>query len=131
MKKTESGKSAAARTRGLSAKTVAGYVANVPRPARKTFSELRAIVRSALPPDATEALSYGILAFRQKKILLWLGAFSTHCSLFPTAEIIQDFKNHLKEYRVSKGTIQFPLDKPLPAALIKKIVKTRVVRSQA
>jgi uncharacterized protein YdhG (YjbR/CyaY superfamily) len=131
MKKTESGTSAAARTRGLSAKTVADYVANVPRPARKTFSELRAIVRSALPPDATEALSYGILAFRQKKILLWLGAFSTHCSLFPTAEIIQEFKHHLKKYRVSKGTIQFPLDKPLPAALIKKIVKTRVVRSQA
>lgn len=109
---------------------VASYLAKVPKPARSAFTKLRAIVRSAVPPDATEGISYGILAFRQKKVLLWLGAFSSHCSLFPTAEIIQDFKDHLKGYTVSKGTIQFPLDKPLPATLIKDIVKARVARNQ-
>jgi len=119
---------ASARKPSPSSTAVHDYLTKVPRPARSTFSKLRAIVRSAVPSDAIEAVSYGILAFRQKKILLWFGAFSTHCSLFPTAEIIDDFQDQLKGHTISKGTIQFPLGEPLPAALIKSIVKARVAR---
>jgi uncharacterized protein YdhG (YjbR/CyaY superfamily) len=57
---------------------------------------------------------------------MWFAAFSKHCSLFPTASVIEKFKNELKAYTISKGTIQFPTDKPLPAALIKKMVEARI-----
>ncbi len=57
---------------------------------------------------------------------MWFAAFARHCSLFPTASVIEKFKNELKGYTISKGTIQFPADKPLPAALIQKMVKARV-----
>ena len=71
-------------------------------------------------------ISYGIPALKQKGIIVWFAGFSHHCSLFPTAAVIEKFKSELKGYIISKGTIQFPLDKPLPTALIKKIVKARV-----
>ena len=57
---------------------------------------------------------------------VWYAAFVTHCSLFPTASMIAKFKDELEGYKTSKGTIQFPTDKPMPAALIKKIVKARL-----
>jgi uncharacterized protein YdhG (YjbR/CyaY superfamily) len=57
---------------------------------------------------------------------VWFAAFSDHCSLFPTASVIKAFKKELKDYRISKGTIQFPVDKPLPADLVKKMVKARI-----
>ena len=59
-------------------------------------------------------------------MLVWFAGFAKHCSLFPTAAIIQQFKNELEAFSKSKGTIQFPVEKPLPKALIKKIVKARV-----
>ena len=61
---------------------------------------------------------------------MWFAAFSDHCSLFPTAEIIQAFKNDLKDYSTSKGTVHFPLDKPLPLALIRRMVKARVAQME-
>jgi uncharacterized protein YdhG (YjbR/CyaY superfamily) len=61
-------------------------------------------------------------------VLVWFAAFSHHCSLFPTASVIEAFKNELKGFVISKGTIQFPADKPLPAALVKKLVKARIVQ---
>jgi uncharacterized protein YdhG (YjbR/CyaY superfamily) len=111
---------------GADSKTVDEYLARVPRPARRTLQKLRANIRSAVPRDAEEVISYRIPAFKYKKILVWYAAFAGHCSLFPTASVIARFKDELKGYRLSKGTIQFPLDKPLPAALIKKLVRTRV-----
>lgn len=62
---------------------------------------------------------------------MWFAAFSKHCSLFPTASVIEKFKDELKGYTISKGTIQFPTDKPLPAALIQKMVKARVEQMKA
>lgn len=93
---------------------------------------MRAIIRSVVPREATETISYKIPAFRHGKILVWYAAFSKHVSLFPGASIIEEFKDDLTGYTLSKGTIQFPLDKPLPVTLIKKIVKARVaeVRSK-
>jgi uncharacterized protein YdhG (YjbR/CyaY superfamily) len=64
-------------------------------------------------------------------VLVWFAAFSDHCSLFPTAAVIETFKNELKGFSISKGTIQFPTDKPLPAALVKKMVKARVAQIQS
>ena len=87
---------------------------------------MRAAIRSAVPAETTETISYRIPAFKYKKILVWYAAFSEHCSLFPTASVIAEFRKELKGFSASKGTIHFPTNKPLPTALIKKIVKTRV-----
>jgi uncharacterized protein YdhG (YjbR/CyaY superfamily) len=64
-------------------------------------------------------------------MLMWFAAFSDHCSLFPTAAIIEAFKKELKGYSTSKGTIQFPTDKPMPAALVKKMVKARAALNES
>jgi uncharacterized protein YdhG (YjbR/CyaY superfamily) len=107
-------------------KSVDEYLAGVPEPARSTLNRIRAIVRSAVPPEATEAISYGMPAFKHKGTLLWFAAFSDHCSLFPTASVIMALKNELKDYQISKGTIRFPVDKPLPASLVRKLMKARL-----
>jgi len=126
MKKVKSGKrGAAAKSKGAT-KTVAGYLARVPEPARGTLEKVRAAIRSAAPAGATEVISYGIPAFRHKEVLVWYAAFAKHCSFFPTGAVIEAFKDELKGLATSKGTIQFPTDKPLPAALVKKMVKARV-----
>jgi uncharacterized protein YdhG (YjbR/CyaY superfamily) len=106
------------------------YLAGVPQPANETLTKMRAAIRSVLPSDATETISYRIPAFKRKNILVWFAAFSDHCSLFPTASVIEEFKDELKGFSTSKGTIHFPLDKPLPTALIKKIVKARVKQDE-
>jgi uncharacterized protein YdhG (YjbR/CyaY superfamily) len=109
-------------------KNVDEYLAGVPEPARSTLNKIRAAIRSAAPPEATETISYRIPAFKYKEVLVWFAAFSNHCSLFPTALVVEAFKNELKGFSISKGTIQFPTDKPLPAALVKKLVKARVAQ---
>jgi uncharacterized protein YdhG (YjbR/CyaY superfamily) len=107
-------------------KNIDEYLARVPEPARGTLNKIRAAIRSVAPPEATEAISYGIPAFKYKGVLVWFAAFSKHCSLFPGSSVIEAFKNELKEFSISKGTIQFPVDKPLPAALVKKLVNARI-----
>ena len=92
---------------------------------------MRAAIRSAVPREATETISYRIPAFKHHRILVWFAAFSDHCSLFPTAAVIEAFKKELKGFSTSKGTIHFPLNRPLPVALIKKIVKARVAQLEA
>lgn len=106
------------------------YLARFPEPVRSMLNKMRATIQSAVPAEATEVISYGIPAFRNNGILVWYAAFSDHCSLFPTAAVIEQFKDDLKGYSTSKGTIHFPLDKPLPVALIKKIVSARVAESK-
>ena len=105
------------------------YVAGVPEPARNALKKMRAAIRSAVPPEAIETISYRIPAFKHKGMLVWFAAFSNHCSLFPTASVVEAFKNELKGFSTSKGTIHFPTDKPLPTALIKKIVRARVAQN--
>jgi uncharacterized protein YdhG (YjbR/CyaY superfamily) len=106
--------------------TVDAYLAAVPEPARSTLKMVRAVIRSAVPAETEEVISYGIPAFRHKKVLVWYAAFADHCSLFPTASAIDEFSDDLKGYKVSKGTIHFAVNKPLPASLLKKIVKARL-----
>lgn len=120
-----------APTHKAAVNSVDDYLAKVPEQSRKCFLELRSVVRSAVPREAEEIISYRIPAFRHKRVLVWFAAFAQHCSLFPTAAVIQQFKNELKSYRISKGTIQFPIDKPLPKALIKRIVQARVAQAAA
>jgi uncharacterized protein YdhG (YjbR/CyaY superfamily) len=128
MKKAKFSKRSLAAKRAGPPKTVDEYLAGVPEPARSTLNKVRAAIRSAVPPEATEAISYRIPAFKYKGIFVWFAAFKSHCSFFPTASVIEAFKNDLKGYSTSKGTIQFPTDKPLPAALVKKMVKMRVAQ---
>jgi uncharacterized protein YdhG (YjbR/CyaY superfamily) len=110
--------------------TVNEYLAAVPEPARSAMNKIRAAIRSVVRAEATEVISYNIPAFKHKKVLVWYAAFSNHCSLFPTAAVIEAFKDELKGFSTSKGTIHFPLDKPMPIALIKKLVKARVGQSE-
>jgi|ERR1700683_491508 uncharacterized protein YdhG (YjbR/CyaY superfamily) len=132
MKKAKSAnRNSAAKTKAKGApKNVDEYVARIPQPARDTLEKMRAAIRSALPQDATETISYGIPAFKDKVVLVWFAAFSDHFSLFPSAAVIEKFKNELKSYSTSKGTIHFPSSKPLPIALIKKMVKARVAQTE-
>ena len=131
MKKVKPGnRSPAAKSRGAP-KNVDEYLAGVPEPARSTLNKMRAAIRSAVPPEAAETISYRMPAFKYKGVLVWFAAFSNHCSLFPTASVVQAFKNELKGFSISKGTIHFPTDKPLPTALVKKLVKARVAQNES
>jgi uncharacterized protein YdhG (YjbR/CyaY superfamily) len=129
MKKGKS-RNSAAKGKGAP-KNVDEYLAGIPEPARSTLNKMRAAIRSAVPPEATESISYGMPAFRYNGVLVWFAAFSNHCSLFPTAAVIEAFKNELRGFSTSKGTIRFPADKPLPTALVKKLVKERVAQNES
>jgi uncharacterized protein YdhG (YjbR/CyaY superfamily) len=107
-------------------RTIDEYLDRVPEPARTTLQKMRTAIRSALPSNAKEIISYGIPAFRTTQVVVWFAAFAHHCSFFPTGRMIELFQDELKSYRLSKGTIQFPIDKPLPVALVKKIAKARL-----
>ena len=131
MNKSAKRRSAVAVKAAGAPKTVEEYFAQVQEPARSTLSKMRATIRSVVPAEATETISYSIPAFKHRKVLVWYAAFSDHCSLFPTAAVIEMFKDELKGYSTSKGTIHFSLNRPLPVALIKKMVKARVPQADA
>jgi uncharacterized protein YdhG (YjbR/CyaY superfamily) len=131
MKKVKSRKRrSAAKGRGAP-KNVEEYLRGVPEVARGNFDKLRAAVRSAVPAEATEIISYAMPAIKHNGVLVWFAAFSSHCSLFPTAAVIEAFKSELKGFTTSKGTVQFPTDKPLPITLVKKLVKARVAQNES
>lgn len=109
------------------AKNVGEYLARVPEPARGTLKKIRAIIRSVVPAEATETISYGIPSFKFKGWLAGYAAFADHCSFFPGA-LPKEFAQELKRFSTSKGTIRFPVDKPLPPALIKKLLRTRLAQ---
>src|SRR5712692_1014474 len=129
MKKAKSGARRSASKRGGAPETVDEYLARVPEPARSALEKMRAAIRSVVPREATETISYRIPAFRHNVVLVWYAAFADHVSLFPTASVIEAFKDELGEFKTSKGTIHFPTDEPLPIALIKRVVKARVAQA--
>jgi uncharacterized protein YdhG (YjbR/CyaY superfamily) len=113
------------------AQAVDAYLAKVPEPARTTLKKVRAMIKAAAPADAIEGLSYGMPAFRYKGALVAYAAFKDHCSFFPMQASLTDaMMDELKGYRTSKGTLQFAMDKPLPATLVKKMVKARVAENE-
>jgi uncharacterized protein YdhG (YjbR/CyaY superfamily) len=110
---------------------VEAYLARVPEPARTTLEKIRAMIRASAPREATEAISYKIPSFQYKGALVWYAAFKNHCSFFPMdLTLLEEFGDELKGYKTSKGTIQFPVDKPLPKALVTRIVKARVTANE-
>jgi uncharacterized protein YdhG (YjbR/CyaY superfamily) len=111
-------------------KTVDEYLSRVPEPARSTLNKVRAVIRSVAPSETTEGISYGIPTFKYKGMLASFAAFSDHCSLFPGAGPTVEFKNELKSFKTSKGTIRFALNKPLPATLLRKMVKARIAENE-
>ncbi|HLW83997.1 MAG TPA: DUF1801 domain-containing protein [Candidatus Sulfotelmatobacter sp.] len=116
----------------VSARSVDEYLSAVPEPGRSTLKKVRAVIRSVVPAETTEVISYGIPTFRYKRGLVAIAAFKDHCSFFPLgASVLDSFANELKAFRVSKGTLHFPLDKPLPAVLVKKIVRARIAQNES
>ena len=113
--------------KGKTPKTVDEYLARVPAPAASTLRHVRKVIQSVVPKETTEVISYGIPMFKFHGMLVGYAAFKNHCSLFPTGSgVLDQFAKELEGHRTSKGTIQFPSDKPLPDSLIKKIVRARV-----
>src|SRR3981081_2862245 len=99
------------------------YFAHLPEPARSRLKQMRAVIRLAVPAEAVEIISYQIPAFKTQKVLVWDAGVVEPRQLFPSGVGNRRFKDELVGYRISKGTVQFPLDKALPTAVIKKLVK--------
>lgn len=113
------------------AATVEEYLAGVPEPARTTLEKMRAMIRAAAPKEATEKISYGMPAFYYKGGLVAYAAFREHCSFFPmNSGLVAEFAAELAGYETSKGTIRFARERPLPAGLVKKLVRARVAQNE-
>ena len=106
-------------------KNIDEYIAAFPKNVHIVLEELRRAIRD-IAPEAEEVISYQMPAFKQKGILVYFGAFKNHIGFFPTASAVEAFKDELSIYEVSKGTVRFPFDKPIPLDLVKRMVKFRV-----
>jgi uncharacterized protein YdhG (YjbR/CyaY superfamily) len=105
------------------------YLSALPKTARTALERLRRTILQAAP-QAEEVLHYKMPAFRHNGMLVWYAAFNKHIGFFPRASAIAAFKDKLAGYKTSKGAIQLPIDKSIPAGLIKKIVKFRVKENE-
>jgi uncharacterized protein YdhG (YjbR/CyaY superfamily) len=106
-------------------KTIDEYIATFPTSVQVVLEEMQRAIQEAAP-QADEAISYQMPAFKQNGVLVWFAAFKDHIGFFPTALGVEAFKDELSGYATSKGTIHFPLDKPIPIDLVKRIVRFRV-----
>jgi uncharacterized protein YdhG (YjbR/CyaY superfamily) len=107
------------------------YLAPLSKEKRATLEKLRKTIKAAAP-KAEECISYGIPGFRLSgKLLVSFGAAAKHCAFYPGAYPLKANKDDLKKYDASKGTIRFPVDSPLPATLVRKLVKSRVAEHAA
>lgn len=105
-------------------KTVTEYIDAAPKEAQAKLREIRAILKK-VAPKATEALKWGSPVFEEKRILFAYTAHKSHLNFMPTRASLIPFKEELENYKTGKYTIQFPYDKPLPKALIRKIATSR------
>jgi uncharacterized protein YdhG (YjbR/CyaY superfamily) len=118
---------------GMAAPTsVEDYLTALPEESRTALEKLRKTIRAAAP-EATETISYQMPTFKDHgRFLVSYAAFKDHCSLFPASKAVMEaLGEELKPYFTGKGTLRFHADKPIPAALVKKIVKTRLEESAA
>jgi uncharacterized protein YdhG (YjbR/CyaY superfamily) len=105
--------------------TIDEYIATFPRNVQDILEELRQTIRDSAP-EAKEAISYQIPTFKLNGNLVHFAAFKNHIGFYPTSSGISKFKKELSNYEVSKGTVRFPINEPIPSDLVKKIVKYRV-----
>lgn len=110
--------------------TIDEYLAPLSAEKRAALERLRKDIRAAVP-EAEECISYQVPAFRlHGKMLVWFAAATNHCSFYPGA-VVEDMKDELAGYSISKGTIRFPPDEPLPASLVRKLVRARIAKNAA
>ena len=101
------------------------YIEIQPEATKLVLQQLRQIIKEIVP-EAEEVISYQMPAFKQNGVLVWYAGYKKHVGFYPSSKPIEVFKNELMDYKTSKGAIQFPLDKPLPVALITKIVQFKI-----
>ena len=106
-------------------KSIDEYVATFPKNVQIILEELRLAIRDVVP-QAEEAISYQMPAFKLNGNLVWFAAFNHHIGFYPTSSVIEAFHEELSSYRTSKGAVQFQMNKPIPFDLIKEMVKFRV-----
>ena len=106
-------------------KNIDDYINSAPEDVRLKLEQIRQVIKKAAP-EAAEAISYGMPAFKLNGVLVYFAAFKDHIGFFPTSSGVSHFKKELEAYDTSKGTIRLPLERPIPFTLIEKIVKFRV-----
>ena len=111
--------------------TIDEYLAATKPDQRRTLAKLRRTIH-AVAPKVEECISYGIPAFRLNgRSLVFFGAWANHCSFYPgSSRMLKKFRDDLKNFQITKGTIRFSPDNPLPLALVKKLVKARVAKKR-
>ena len=110
-------------------KTIEKYIYSAPAELQERLWQLHKTIKAAAP-GATEALKWSMPAYSYQKILVTFAVFKNHTGFYPMPSAIKAFKKELTKYKTAEGSVQFPHDKPLPLALIKKIVKFRVKESK-
>jgi len=105
------------------------YIMTFPKDVREILQGLRKAIKKAAP-DAEETISYGIPTFVLQGNLVHFAAYKKHIGFYPTPSGIREFKKELSRYRTARGTVQFPIDKPLPLDLVKRIVKFRAAENK-
>ncbi len=111
------------------AKNIDEYIARYPADIQKLLQEVRKTIQAAAP-QAEEAMAYGIPTFKLNGNLVHFGGFKQHIGFYPAPQGLEAFRKELSKYKGSKGAVQFPLDQPMPLALITRIVKYRVKQNQ-
>jgi uncharacterized protein YdhG (YjbR/CyaY superfamily) len=111
----------------MSSKQVTAHIAKIPEPQKSTLVQLRKTIQEIIP-NAEEVISYGFPGYRLNgKVICGFDAFKNHCSFFPHSSlVIPELEKDLANYKTSKGALQFPIDKPLPKRLVKKLIATRL-----
>ena len=114
----------------MTAEEVDRYLADLREDQRSALQDLRQMIKT-VAPDATEGLSYGVPAFKQRKILVSFGAGKDHCSFYvQSPAVMEAMARDLKGYDTSKGTVRFTPDKPLPRSLVEKLVRARITENE-
>jgi uncharacterized protein YdhG (YjbR/CyaY superfamily) len=116
-------------TKKIATKTIDEHIAQFPESTREILQKVRETIRE-VAPYATESIAYGIPTFRLNGNLVHFAGYARHVGFYPGSEAIEVFREEIKGYKTSRGTIQFPLNKPIPYELIKKITLYRVLKNQ-
>jgi uncharacterized protein YdhG (YjbR/CyaY superfamily) len=110
-------------------KNVESYIRQFPPSTQALLQELRKTIRETAP-EAEETISYNMPAYKLNGMLCYFAGYENHIGFYPTASPIAFFENELNAYNTSKGTVQFPLNKPIPKTLVKKMVKFKLKENQ-